>query len=103
MKEETMDMPGEALNRRLNAEIRTIENASILLEELKVDPSLPFAISKGDYRELSELLSEYEEFLEHFKELTEDLVSDIRDLVGMEECCYGERDEDEDDLEDSME
>jgi hypothetical protein len=95
MKEEMIDVPGETLNRRLNEQMRLIERAGILLEELKVDPGEPIAISKGDYRELSGLLSQYEEFLEHFKETTEELVKDVRGMVGNSECFEGERDEDE--------
>lgn len=95
MKEEMIDVPSELINKRLNEQMRLIERAGILLEELKVDPVEPIAISKGDYRELSELLSQYEEFLEHFKETTEELVRDVRDMIGNNECFEGERDEDE--------
>ena len=99
MKNEMIDVPGETLNDRLERQIRNIERTSILLEELKVDPAESLALEKGLYKELSELLSEYEEFLDHFVETTEDLARDVRDMIGCKECFEGERDLDEDILE----
>ena len=95
MKNETINVSGDILNDRLDEQIRIIERASILLEELKVDPTEQLSMQKDDYKELSELLSEYEEFLDHFKETTEDLARDVRDMIGCEECFEGERDTDE--------
>jgi|WetSurMetagenome_2_1015567.scaffolds.fasta_scaffold134961_4 hypothetical protein len=96
MKIETIDVQGDIINRRLDEQIRIIERASVMLEELKVVPGEPLSMAKDDYKELSELLSQYEEFVEHFKETTEDLIKDVRDMIGGDECFEGERDEDED-------
>lgn len=99
MKIESIDVHGDILNKRLDEQIRIIERASVTLEELKVVPGEPFTMDKDNYKELSELLSQYEEFVEHFRETTEDLVRDVRDMIGGDECFEGERDEDEDLLE----
>lgn len=95
MKIESIDVQGETINRRLDEQIMIVERASIMLEELKVDAGEPLTMDKDNYKELSELLSQYEEFLDHFKETTEDLVKDVRDMIGKDECFEGERDEDE--------
>ncbi len=96
MKIESIDVHGDILNKRLDEQIRIIERASVMLEELKVVPGEPFTMDKDNYKELSELLSQYEEFVEHFKETTEDLIKDVRDMIGGDECFEGERDVDED-------
>ncbi len=95
MKIESIDVHGEVINKRLDEQIRIIERASIMLEELKVDAGAPLTMDKDNYKELSELLSQYEDFLDHFKETTEDLIKDVRDMIGKDECFEGERDEDE--------
>jgi hypothetical protein len=102
MKVESIDVHGDILNKRIDEQIRIIERASVMLEELKVVPGEPITMDKDNYKELSELLSQYEEFVDHFKETTEDLIKDFRDMIGGDECFEGERDVDEDipDLED---
>ena len=95
MKIESIDVQGDIINRRLDEQIRIIERASVMLEELKVVPGEPFTMDKDNYKELSELLSQYEDFVEHFQETTNDLVRDVRDMIGGDECFEGERDLDE--------
>jgi len=105
MKIESIDVQGDTINRRIDEQIRIIERASVMLEELKVVPGEPLTMDKDNYKELSELLSQYEDFLEHFQETTNDLVRDVRDMTGGDECFEGERDLDEEllDLEDEDE
>ncbi len=102
MKVESIDVHGDILNKRIDEQIRIIERASVMLEELKVVPGEPITMDKDNYKELSELLSQYEEFVEHFSETTNDLIKDFRDMIGGDECFEGERDVDEEfpDLED---
>lgn len=75
-----------------------IERVGILLEEAKVDPNMVLPMEDKTYKALSMWLSEYEEFLEHLKETTEETIDAIKTVVVEEECFCGERDGDEETL-----
>ncbi len=57
MKIESIDVHGDIINKRLDEQIRIIERASVMLEELKVVPGEPITMDKDNYKELSELLA----------------------------------------------
>ncbi|MCD1293549.1 hypothetical protein CUJ83_00875 [Methanocella sp. CWC-04] len=104
-----IDMHGEELNQRLDRLIIKLEKVSILLEEAKVDPNILMELDPGSNNELSVCLSEYDEFLEHLKELTEETVDEMFYLISGESenicCCEGEDDDadidrEEDDIDD---
>ena len=85
---------GDELNERLDGQMLTIERAGILLEDAKIEPGAMLDMDKENYAKLTELLSAYETFLEHFRDTTEDTVNTIRDIMEIRECHRCETDED---------
>ncbi len=93
---ETVGMTGDMLNERLDGQMLAIERVSILLEDAKLDPNDVMALDKGRLDKLLELLSAYEEFLEHFRDTTEDTVASIKELTTATDrqyCCGEDADD----------
>ncbi len=96
---ETARITGDMLNERLDSQALAIERISILLEEAKLDPNDVMALDKDSLDRLMELLSIYEAFLEHFRDMTEDTVAAIKGLTtapGRQRCGAGDYDMDVD-------
>jgi hypothetical protein len=98
-QEEPLMISGEELNNRLDEQMMAIERVSILLEDAKLDPNDTLEMDVEGFGRLLSLLEEYEAFLDHFRDVTEDTVSAIRGLTTCRDsmCCGGEGDEDLDD------
>ncbi|CAJ37566.1 hypothetical protein [Methanocella arvoryzae] len=96
MVKNTIELPGEELNRRLEDLSMKIERVSILIEDAMVDPNDVIGLDSMAYNNLMICLAKYEEFLDHLHETTLDTTDDIRELVGCPAECYGVVDEDRD-------
>jgi hypothetical protein len=66
-----------------------------MIEEAMVDPNATISLDRSAYHDLVICLSRYDEFLSHLNETTLDVTDDLREIVGAEECCYGEVDADD--------
>jgi hypothetical protein len=96
---ESVELMGNELNERLRGQMLAIERASILLEDAKLDPNDVLALDGERMGKLMELLSDYEAFLEHFRDTTEDTVAAIKELTtaqGRQCLCEGDFDGDTD-------
>ena len=99
---DTIELPGEELNRRLEELSLKIERVSILLEDVMVDPSDSIGLDRAAHNNLQICLARYEEFLNHLQATTVDTMEEIRDLVGASEDCYGAPEEDRDEAEEEQ-
>ncbi len=90
---------GDMLNERLDGQALSIERISILLEEAKLDPNDVMVLDDESVGKLMELLSIYEAFLEHFRDMTEDTVAAVKGLTTARggQCCGEAEDADVDD------
>jgi len=95
MAQDTIELPGEELNRRLEDLSMRIERVSMLLEDTMIDPNDMIGLDSISYNNLMICLARYEEFLNHLHETTLDATEDIRELVGIPECRYCEADEED--------
>ncbi len=93
---ETFRMTGEELNDRLDGQMLAIERVSILLEDAKLDTNDLLEMDREGFEKLMELLSAYEAFLGHFRDVTKDTVAAIRGLTTARDrmCCGVGDDED---------
>ncbi|HMK47146.1 MAG TPA: hypothetical protein VK436_11015 [Methanocella sp.] len=98
MNQDMIELPGEELNRRLEDLSMRIERVSMLLEDTMVDPNDVIDLDHMSYNNLMICLARYEEFLNHLHETTLNATEDIRELVGIPECCYDDADEDGENL-----
>ncbi len=80
---------GDKLNERLDGQSLAIERISILLEEAKLDTNDVMVLDDESMGKLTELLSIYDAFLEHFRDMTESTVAAIKGLTTAHDrqCC----------------
>jgi hypothetical protein len=92
----TIDMPGTEFNRRLEELALKLERTSILLVDAMVDPNETISLEQSAYNDLVICMAKYGEFLNSLNETTVDATDEIREIVGKEDCCYGETDTEND-------
>ena len=88
-------LPGEELNRRLEQLSIKIERVSLLIDDAMVDPAETLALERSQYNDLILCLARFEEQLNSFQEITEDVAGEVRQIVGEIVCGCEERDGDD--------
>ncbi len=88
-------LPGEELNRRLEQLSIRIERVSLLIDDAMVDPAETLALERRQYNDLILCLSRFEEQLNSFQEIAEDVAGEVRQIVGEIACGCDERDGDD--------